>query len=727
MIRKIVIMYAVVTVVGLSLCSQQVSAGCAMAYIFGSYWYHYIAGIPDMEDRSTIRTLYYAYNQNTDTQTWAHNASHSSDEWFINDFGVWFAYGNWGNQQVSECPPEGVADHHIQMLAYDPQPGSDNDVKFAILGVTLAGGWFDFDNIADGFPWGGCTGCVVPLQTIPQPAITGVSLGTLGATWDVSLTWTEPNHRSYGYPTNHPHYLAGYHVYYAIVPEGTFPVDNDAAWTVADVAPFAASSNDNATINHTVGINATPTICEVMYFALRIVGQGTPVVSPFMTGFVGRNSINFWATDLMHLFPAPDGTFPTEPLRLTKLDESAATIEIDWDSVTCPSENYNIIYGYLANVSTYTEKGTLCWTNDPFTWNNDQTADLFFLVVGTIYDSPWFPSGDLYLESSWGKDSDGNERSGYTTDHTCGYDYYWWKESGHTCPIHECHSGEVFSVDAIVGTMQTVCGGIFSQGSATDEPCRNTSETQFNHTLTLNKAVMQTEVTRQMWADLRAVQPTLPADPSNTTYSPGMTNPAQNMTWFEAVLFANLLSLQNGFERCYYTDAAYTDPVTISNYTSANYCKFTASGYRLLSEGEWESAARAGMSSTFSCYESNYTSLTCGEPFCVAGEFPVLEQYAVFCANDTGKSEPVGSKLSNPWGFYDMHGNVWEWCWDWFDIYPSDTNDYTGAATGTERVRRGGYWSSVASGCRSAYRNGSIPGGRYFSIGFRLGRTTVNR
>ena len=79
---------------------------------------------------------------------------------------------------------------------------------------------------------------------------------------------------------------------------------------------------------------------------------------------------------------------------------------------------------------------------------------------------------------------------------------------------------------------------------------------------------METEITRQMWADLLGEQPSLPADPSHTTYSPTLAHPVQQNTWYESVLFANLLSLENGYTRCYYTDAGFTTPIDASNYTS---------------------------------------------------------------------------------------------------------------------------------------------------------------
>jgi len=233
---------------------------------------------------------------------------------------------------------------------------------------------------------------------------------------------------------------------------------------------------------------------------------------------------------------------------------------------------------------------------------------------------------------------------------------------------------------------------------------------------------METEVTRQMWADLQAAQPTLPADPTDTLYGAAMDNPVQSVTWYEAVLFANLLNTERGLTLCYYADASFATPITSSNYTAGPfYCNFTAAGYRLLTEGEWEYCCRAGTATPFWIAEPNYSGWNCSH---CNGDLPILDTAAVYCYYNTsfGTAE-VATKQPNPWGLYDTHGNVYEWCWDWYGAYPSSATDYRGAESGSYRVSRGGSWLNFAHSCRSAYRtNFCTPAYRSYHLGFRLAR-----
>ena len=108
------------------------------------------------------------------------------------------------------------------------------------------------------------------------------------------------------------------------------------------------------------------------------------------------------------------------------------------------------------------------------------------------------------------------------------------------------------------------------------------------------------------------------------------------------------------------------------------------------------------------------------------GSCPNLDEVGWYGYNSGKTTHPVGQKKPNAWGLYDMHGNVWEWCLDWYGDYPSSAvTDPKGASTGLKRVLRGGGWGSVASGCRSAYRGSSYRGDRGGSIGLRVALAPV--
>ena len=216
--------------------------------------------------------------------------------------------------------------------------------------------------------------------------------------------------------------------------------------------------------------------------------------------------------------------------------------------------------------------------------------------------------------------------------------------------------------------------------------------------------------------------------PNGSSYGSGMNNPAQNNTWYESVLFSKLLSLQNGYTRCCYTDAGMGTPIESTNDTGGSYyCDFDADGYRLATEGEWEYFCRAGTVGPFSCPEDNYTSGTCDS--CTASDWQSpnsneeLWNHVVFCVNNNGESESVGSKASNPWDLKDLHGNALEWCWDLYGAYPAgpETN-YAGPGSGSNRVSHGGCWLMYPRFCRSALRLPFSPHYRSYYLGFRLVR-----
>ncbi len=193
---------------------------------------------------------------------------------------------------------------------------------------------------------------------------------------------------------------------------------------------------------------------------------------------------------------------------------------------------------------------------------------------------------------------------------------------------------------------------------------------------------------------------------SNPSHFKGDDLPVEQITWVNAAKFCNARSKLAGLKPCY-------------NVNDAS-CDFTADGYRLPTEAEWEYACRAGSDDDYSFGNENR-----------------LNDYGWYMDNSAKKTHPVGQKLPNAWGLYDMHGNVAEWCNDVYDegYYaqspdknprgPDDGKEYV------EYVLRGGSWKSTRHATRSSYRLGENPG---FSdaclardaIGFRCVRRAVD-
>ena len=163
----------------------------------------------------------------------------------------------------------------------------------------------------------------------------------------------------------------------------------------------------------------------------------------------------------------------------------------------------------------------------------------------------------------------------------------------------------------------------------------------------------------------------------------GKTNPVEQMRWSDAIKYCNARSKAEGFESCY----------DLNTWK----CNFAANGYRLPTEAEWEYACRAG----------TMTAYFFGD------DASKLKAYAWFEDNSGGKPRPVGQRQANPWGLSDMHGNVWEWCNDFYkvDYYQeSPKENPRGPEIGETKVLRGGAWKFSAECCRSGYRYNENPG-----------------
>ena len=130
--------------------------------------------------------------------------------------------------------------------------------------------------------------------------------------------------------------------------------------------------------------------------------------------------------------------------------------------------------------------------------------------------------------------------------------------------------------------------------------------------------------------------------------------------------------------------------------------------YRLPTEAEWEYACRAGTTTRFSF----------GDDL----DYNLLRGFGWFSANASGQSHAVGEKSPNRWGVFDMHGNVWEWCGDWYSgsYQGGSATEPKGASTGSRRVIRGGSWGDGGHYCQSARRYGDSPSDRSSDLGFRV-------
>lgn len=187
------------------------------------------------------------------------------------------------------------------------------------------------------------------------------------------------------------------------------------------------------------------------------------------------------------------------------------------------------------------------------------------------------------------------------------------------------------------------------------------------HTVTLTKPfeMMTTPVTQALWKIVMG---------NNPSGFQGADRPVENVSWDDAQIFISKLNAMLG--------------VTC---------------FRLPTEAEWEYACRAGT-----------TSATYGN----------LDDVAWYENNSGKETHPVGQKQPNAWGLYDMLGNVWEWCQDWYGGYPDgDVIDPVGPSSGSYRVSRGGSWFTDARRVRAAYRNYVAPGDRVDYLGFRLARS----
>ncbi len=270
---------------------------------------------------------------------------------------------------------------------------------------------------------------------------------------------------------------------------------------------------------------------------------------------------------------------------------------------------------------------------------------------------------------------------------------------------------KMYTVDGVGFTMK----GIAAVNGGSSKIGDNTEGDNDKRSVRLSAYMIgETEVTQELWEAVMGSG----NNPSWFDESTLRKRPVETVNWYRAIAFCNKLSLKLGLEPCYtvtvsgseidfetlqYSAIPTTDNADWNN-AALNLAK---NGFRLPTESEWEWAAKGGTEDKWAGTNTESE----------------LINYAWYNANADNKTHEVKLKSPNGYGLYDMTGNVWEWCHDWYESIAGGINlgpNYTGPPSGSDRVFRGGGSWSAAAGCSRSCRGSGIPGGKGSGLGLRL-------
>jgi formylglycine-generating enzyme required for sulfatase activity len=260
--------------------------------------------------------------------------------------------------------------------------------------------------------------------------------------------------------------------------------------------------------------------------------------------------------------------------------------------------------------------------------------------------------------------------------------------------------------------MQKVTGGNYLMGyNGTTGPIHSVNLSEFY--IAPHELTYQTWRYVIQWAEKHGYTFLNPGSAGSEESNNNVNHPVTRISWYDAVVWCNAASEMSGLTPVYYTEESHTQVYRNAYEQLAlrpEWVKWGANGYRLPTEAEWEYAARS-------------RGLEPGNHF---GGSSQVADVAWYKDNAGKKTHPVGKKKPNRLGLYDISGNVWEWCWDWYEDVPADgIKDPQGAATGLYRVIRGGAWQDFITSLYTSHRNNFLPEKAFNYIGLRVVRTTL--
>ncbi len=287
------------------------------------------------------------------------------------------------------------------------------------------------------------------------------------------------------------------------------------------------------------------------------------------------------------------------------------------------------------------------------------------------------------------------------------------------------------SVDSVMATLKAVSvpadlalipAGVFQMGVTSGDTDWNAPDVSVTVS---DFYIGKNEVTKALWDEVRAWAAANGYTDLATGAGKASNHPVQAVSWWDVIKWCNARSQKEGLTPVYTASGA-----VMKTGTTAPTVSWSANGYRLPTEAEWEKAARGGVSGkrfpwgtdTISHSQANFWNG--GSEAYKTGTTGFHPTYAT---GSTPYTSPVGSFAANGYGLHDMAGNVSEWCWDWNRgaTYVNGATDPRGAASGSYRVLRGGSWLSNALYCRAADRGSSSPSSQNFGLGLRVARSSV--